>query len=364
MQLERIETSRYVIPLPQPLGDSTHGRIETFSLVVVRLQTGCGLDGVGYTYTIGRAGAGAVESLIAKDLAGLLRGRDPRRVEALWRHMWESLHYIGRGGPASFAISAVDIALWDLKAKAAAEPLWRMLGGHLPRVAAYAGGIDLNFPIAELERQTARNLERGFRAVKMKVGRTKLREDLARVGAVRGVLGPDLPLMVDANMAWSVEQALRASRALADHDVYWLEEPTAPDDFAGHARIQQAGPLPVAAGENLHTLQEFEAMIAAGGVAFPEPDVTNCGGVTAWMKVARLAEARNLPVTSHGVHDLHVSLLAAVPNKSYLEVHGFGLERFIERPLKIAEGYAEPPNLPGHGVQFLWDELERHIVRG
>ena len=131
-----------------------------------------------------------------------------------------------------------------------------------------------------------------------------------------------------------------------------------PSPRAIHARIVQGGGLPIAAGENLHTLHEFHALIAAGGVTFPEPDLSNCGGVSVWLKVARLAEAANLPVTSHGVHDLHVRLLAAVPNASYLEVHGFGLERFMAEPLVIRDGKAVAPDRPGHGVELDWQALE------
>jgi L-alanine-DL-glutamate epimerase-like enolase superfamily enzyme len=122
--------------------------------------------------------------------------------------------------------------------------------------------------------------------------------------------------------------------------------------------VLREGGLPVAAGENLHTLAEFEHLIAAGGVSFPEPDLSNCGGVTVWLKVAHLAEARNLPVTSHGVHDLHVHLLAAVPNASYLEAHGFGLERFVAHPLEVRDGVAVAPERPGHGVDLDWKGLE------
>jgi L-alanine-DL-glutamate epimerase-like enolase superfamily enzyme len=239
-------------------------------------------------------------------------------------------------------------------------PLWRLLGGHDPRVPAYAGGIDLQFPLDQLLRQTEDNLARGFRAIKMKVGRDRLSEDVARIEAMRELLGPELSRMVDANMRWSADQAIRAARAFAGHDVYGLEEPTIPDDVAGLIRVVREGGLPVAAGENLHTLQEFHALIAAGGVTFPEPDLSNCGGISVWLKVARLAEAANLPVTSHGVHDLHVHLLAAVPNASYLEVHGFGLERFMAEPLKIEEGRAIAPERPGHGVELDWAALEAH----
>jgi L-alanine-DL-glutamate epimerase-like enolase superfamily enzyme len=316
-----------------------------------------GAEGLGYTYTVG-AGGGAMQQLIARDLGPLLEGADETRIEALWQKLWWAVHYVGRGGLAVHAISAIDTALWDLMARRRGLPLWRLLGGHDPQVPAYAGGIDLFFTLEELLRQTEDNLAKGFRAIKMKVGRERLSEDTARVAAMREVLGPDVPLMVDANMRWSADQAIRAARAFAEHQVFWLEEPTIPDDIPGHVRILQDGGLPLAAGENLHSIYEFNAMIAAGGVSFPEPDLSNCGGVSVWLKVAHLAEAANLPVTSHGVHDLHVHLLAAVPNASYLEVHGFGLERFIAEPLKIAEGRAIAPERPGHGVELDWQGLE------
>jgi L-alanine-DL-glutamate epimerase-like enolase superfamily enzyme len=175
---------------------------------------------------------------------------------------------------------------------------------------------------------------------------------------MREHLGSGFPLMVDANMRWSVDEAIRAARALAPLDVLWLEEPTIPDDVAGHARVARDGGLPIATGENLHTLHEFTHMIAAGGVSYPEPDVTNCGGVTVFMKVAHLAEAFNLPVTSHGAHDLTVHLLAAAPNRSYLEAHGFGLDRFIADPLVLDDGFALAPERAGHGIRFDWASLE------
>jgi L-alanine-DL-glutamate epimerase-like enolase superfamily enzyme len=357
MAIGAVEVGHYRIPLPAILSDSTHGEISHFELITVRLRADDGAEGLGYTYTVGAGGA-AIRALIARDLTPLLTGADETRIEALWPAMWWRLHYVGRGGPASFAISAVDIALWDLRARRHGLPLWRLLGGHAPRVPAYAGGIDLQFPLERLLRQTEASLQRGFRAIKMKVGRARLHEDLERVAAMRVLLGPGTPLMVDANMRWSADEAIRASRALAAHDVYWLEEPTLPDDVAGHVRILRDGALPIAAGENLHTLAEFERLVGAGGVSFPEPDVSSCGGVTVWLKIAHLAEARNLPVTSHGVHDLHVHLLAAVPNASYLEVHGFGLERFIAEPLAIRDGVAEVPDRPGHGVALDWKGLE------
>ena len=193
----------------------------------------------------------------------------------------------------------------------------------------------------------------------MKVGRTRLAEDVARVSAMRRHLGDGFPLMADANMRWSADAAIRAARALADYDLTWLEEPISPDDIAGHARVLREGGIPIAAGENLHTLGEFRHLIASGGVTYPEPDVTNCGGVTTFLKIAHLAECFNLPATSHGAHDLTVQLLAAVPNRSYLEAHGFGLDAYITEPLAIDNGFALAPDRVGHGVAFDFVKLDR-----
>src|SRR5438128_4521996 len=361
MQIKDIRADHYRIPLPVVLSDSTHGSIPAFELITVRVRDADGAEGVGYTYTVGTGGA-AVLALLGRDLAPRLVGREAERIAEIWQAMWWALHYGGRGGAQMLAMSAIDIALWDLRARRQRAPLWRVLGGFDPRVPCYAGGIDLDFSLDALLRQTDENLARGFRAIKMKVGRPSLRADVERVRAMRAHLGPEFPLMVDANMRWSVDEAIRAARALAESAPLWLEEPTIPDDVPGHARIVHERGPPIAAGENLHTLYEFRQLIAAGGVTFPEPDVTNCGGVTAFMKVCHLAEAFNLPVTSHGAHDLTVHLLAAVPNRSYLEAHGFGLDRFIAEPLRIENGVAIAPDRPGHGIEFDWKGLERHLM--
>lgn len=356
--IRAVEPGFYRIPLPQVLTDSTHGAMQAFELVTVRVRDAEGAEGVGYTYTVGRNGA-AVHAVLAREIAELAAGAEAARIAALWHKLWWALHYGGRGGPTVLALSAFDMALWDLKARRAKLPLWSLLGGYDPDVPVYAGGIDLDLPLDALLRQTDDNRAKGFRAIKMKVGRPHLHEDVERVAAMRAHLGPGFPLMVDANMKWGVDEAIRAARALAPHDLTWLEEPTIPDDPAGHARIVREGGLPVAAGENLRSLWEFKAYIAGGAVTYPEPDVTNCGGVTAFMKVARLAEAFNLPVTSHGAHDVTVHLLAACPNRSYLEAHGFGLERYIAEPLAIAQGKARAPDRPGHGIVFDWAGLAR-----
>lgn len=355
-KLTTLNANHYRIPLDTPLSDSTHGTMTAFELVTVRVRDTDGAEGTGYTYTTGHNGA-AIHSILAREIPEIASGEDADRIEHLWNRVWWGLHYGGRGGPTVLAISALDMALWDLKARRVNLPLWRLLGGNDPAVPCYAGGVDLDLCVKDLLAQTDRNLDKGFRAIKTKVGRKRLSEDVERVAAMRKHLGDGFPLMVDANMKWSADEAIRAARAFQPFGLVWLEEPIIPDDVAGHARVVREGGMPVAAGENVRTLWEFKQLIASGGVTYPEPDVTNCGGITTFMKVAHLAEAFNLPVTSHGAHDVTVHLLAACPNRSYLEAHGFGLDRYIAEPLVLKDGCAIAPERPGHGITFDWSRL-------
>ena len=359
MIIKDVVSDYYRIPLPVPLSDATHGLMEDFELITVKVTTDNGHEGVGYTYTPGTGGT-AIYSAIKDVLGPLVVGLDSRRIEAVWNKMWWGIHYAGRSGISSFAISAIDIALWDLKARSVNEPLWRLLGGCNPEVDVYKGGIDLDFTLDQLCDQINDVIEEGHHATKIKAGRKRLSEDIERIKTVREMLGPDRRLMVDANMKWSVDEAIRAARALVQYDLYWLEEPTIPEDVAGMAQIFQEGGIPIAAGENLHSLCEFNQLIGSRAALFPEIDIANVGGVSTWLKIAHIAEANNLNVTSHGVHDLSVHLLAAVPNASYLEIHGFGLERFTEEALEIKNGVALAPDRPGHGVNFMWDKLNEH----
>jgi L-alanine-DL-glutamate epimerase-like enolase superfamily enzyme len=360
-QIRSLEMGHYRIPLSVALSDSTHGVMTAFEVITVRVMDADGQEGVGYTYTTGHNG-GAVADLARREIPEIVAGLDADLIEQLWQKVWWGLHYGGRGGPTVLALSAFDMALWDLKAKRSHLALWRFLGGHDAAVPCYAGGIDLDLSVDDLLRQTDGNLEKGFRAIKFKAGREKMSEDIARVSAMRRHLGDDFPLMVDANMKWTVDEAIRRARAFRAFDLVWLEEPIIPDDVAGHIRVMLEGGVPIATGENFRTLWEFKQMIAAGGVSYPEPDVTNCGGITPFMKIAHLAEAFNLPVTSHGAHDVTVHLLAAVPNRFYVETHGFGLDRYIADPLEIREGKAIAPDRPGHGITFDWKGLAAHAV--
>jgi L-alanine-DL-glutamate epimerase-like enolase superfamily enzyme len=358
-KIQEVRTDYYRVPLETVLSDSTHGSIPHFEFVTVRVTDADGALGTGYTYAV-NSGAAAFKVLIDDYLTPVLLGGEADATEKLWQDMWWAVHYSGRGGHATSAISAVDVALWDLKARRAQLPLWRLFGGYDARVPVYAGGIDIDFSIEQLLAQADQFQAEGFRAIKMKVGRPNLREDVERVWRMREHLGDDFPLMVDANMKWSADQAIRAARQLEEFNLVWIEEPTIPDDIAGHVRVVREGRTPVATGENVHTLYEFTNLITAGAVTYPEPDVTNIGGMTAFRKVAALAEAHNLPVTSHGAHDLTVQLMAAAPNRAFMERHGFSLDRYVAEPMQVVDGFTEAPDRPGHGIDLDWESLEAH----
>ncbi len=359
MKIERLETAYYRLPL-EAVGDAGHGLLDSEELITLTLHAE-GLAGHGYSYTIGRGGQ-AVRALIDHDLAPLLLGQDARDIEGLWKLMWQRLLYVGRGGLTSFAIAAVDVALWDLRGLSERKPLHALFGAEAREIPAYGSGVDLPKSLPELLKQTESFLARGFPGVKVKIGRRDPREDEQRVGAVRKLIGDGLDLMVDANMTWTADEALERGRRLEQWGLYWYEEPTIPEDVAGHARLAREMDVPIAIGESLHSPHEFRRYVDEQAVEVLQIDPITNGGITASLQALKMADAAGLKTSSHYTDELSAHLLCASSNAVYLEKHAFALDPYLQEPQQVVNGHVRPTETPGTGLRFDVRALESYRI--
>jgi len=349
MKIERITLSRYRWERPLPITNGMH----TYSAVqhcVVRIDTDDGLTGWG----IGGCKQGELEH--RERFARRLIGRDPLLTEAVWAELWMPKKF-GRRGFETRALASLDLALWDLKGRRAGMPVHQLLGGFRTRIPTYvAGGYYADGKgLKELQAEMAGYVERGARAVKMKVGAVPVAEDVARIRAVRRAIGPDVRLMIDANCAYRAYGAAQLARRAEDQDLFWFEEPVQPDDYDGFRRLGAATTVPLAAGENESTIFGFRDLIATQAVSILQPDARH-EGITGFMKIAALAQAHGLDICPHGDQQAHLSLMAAIPNGLMIEYYPREFDPMHGRvyrhtPLLRDDGTVEVPDVPGIGAE-------------
>jgi L-alanine-DL-glutamate epimerase-like enolase superfamily enzyme len=348
------------VPLDRPVTFSTR-RVTAREYCLVRIRASDGTEGLGYCYAVNSAGrllAVAVTDLLAPRLIG----QDSHRVEGLWREMYQDALLLGRTGGVMRALSALDIALWDLNARSAGLPLYRYLGAvSLDRVPAYAsGGYYLpGKTIEDLAREMADHVAEGFKAVKMKVGLESVANERRRIAAVREAIGADVRLMLDANNAWKdLPTALEYVRCFEPFNPFWIEEPFSPDDIDNHARLAAATPVTVATGEVEAGRWRFKDLIAQKATTLLQTDATVCGGITEWRRIAALAASHGIMVEPHAWHDVHVHLVASTPNTTYVEWmpddHIVNFRRLIDTQLVADKGDLLLPQ--GAGLGFAFDD--------
>ena len=354
MKIIDVESFVLHAPIPRLVTDAFN-RADTWGLPGVRIRTDEGLFGTGYTSTLSH-GDFAIKDVIDRIYAPLLLDEDALDIQRHWDRMyWSDAHWVGRLGITQMALAAVDIALWDLKAKFCGLPLWRLLGGHKQGVVGSynTDGGWLNFEVSRLVDEMSAILEQGWTGVKMKIGKSDPREDLSRVAAVRDALGPDVDLMVDVNQRWDRTRALAWADRFAEFDVTWLEEPMDPDDVEGHARLAETTRIPIAVGEHVYSRTAFRDLIARGHIGYVQADVTRVGGITEWLAVAEIAQSYHVPVVPHhaDMMRVHQHLGAGHPAAPMIECIPWLQDLFCE-PADIRAGVFHVPETPGASTTF------------
>lgn len=335
---------------------SALARYDWLDMTVVEVVTEDGVTGLGYNYGVGGHASCALVPYITQELAPLVIGEDVTRPAALWERLAAPNKARVLAGLGAWALSAVDIAVWDAFARTQGMPLHRILGSHADTVPVYGSGGWLTLSDEELVDECAGFIERGIGAYKYKIGGPR---DDARTHLLRKEFGADLELLVDANQVYSVAEAIEVSRMLAHHGVAWMEEPVIAASVDDLAEVARHSAVPLAAGENLYTRWEFRELCTQRSVDYLQPDVGRCGGITEFVKIATLAESHGLALTCHLLHELSVSLVPTCTTAYAVEWLGLVPDSIFATTFEVVDGRAALPNVPGHGIELAEDTIGR-----
>jgi L-alanine-DL-glutamate epimerase-like enolase superfamily enzyme len=349
MKITGFEVFLLGLPADEPLGLEPANPNGKRPNVLLLLQTDAGIEGVGFTFL--GAGLSRALKVAVEDMAALCVGFDPAQHDVLIAKIVAAAGGSGPAGIFTLALAAIDIALWDVRAKAAEQPLWRMLGADGSPVPTYASGALMReLDLDAILRSCGRLVAAGYKQVKMQLalpGEHRPEVEIDRIRGIREALGSDVELMCDINQRWSVQRAIDMGKSLEEFNLAWIEDPAPADDFPGQARTNAALPMPVATGEYIYGLSGFRLLLDAAPPDFVMIDPFRAGGITPWLQIAKLAETHRKPVVSHLAPEIQLHLLGAIPNGHTVEYMPWSYAMFKDVPWPKA-GYLEPG--PAHGL--------------
>jgi L-alanine-DL-glutamate epimerase-like enolase superfamily enzyme len=362
MKITGVQTTLVNVPIGKPLKTSIHD-IRSVGCVLVFIDTDAGISGEGYIFTLSAKRLDVFSAMILS-LKGELLGEDPHYTERIWQKLWRELNFFGHKGVSIFAISALDMACWDLVGKAAGKPLYHLFGGCRDRVPVYASaGLWLSASIDELVKEAKDFKAEGFMAMKLRVGKARVEEDVERVTAVRQAIGSEAGLMIDANQGFTVEHAIRLGRKLEEFNLIWFEEPVPAYDLEGSSRVAAALDVPIASGETEYTRYGFRQMLELKAADILMPDLARVGGFTEFLKVAHMAEAYEVPVSPHIFTEQSLQILGSVPNGTYLEHMPWFAALFREK-ISVKDGTVDLPPRPATGFTLDPQAIDRYRIKG
>ena len=360
MKIESVTTTLIDLPLPAPIGTAIHS-IQSVGCVLVEARSADGVVGQSYVFTINGERLRAFDEMIV-GLSRFVLGHDAHATEGLWHTLWTEINPTGHKGVTVSAMSALDIALWDVVGRTLDTPLHHLWGSCRSEVPTYASsGLWLSHSIGELEAEAQEFVDHGFTAMKIRIGNERIADDVERVRAVREVVGPDIGLLVDANQKFSPKHAIRLGRALEEFELVWFEEPVAAYDLVGHNRVREAVDVPIASGETEYTRFGMQAMLDAGSADVLMPDLQRIGGFSEFRKSSAAASAQNIPVSSHFFTELSLCLAGSLHNCMSVEhVNWFG--DLFNESMELREGRLVIPDRPGHGFTFNDEAITRFAL--
>jgi len=361
VKITNIRTLKVEVPLDKPMITAIH-RTETVGCLLVVIETECGLVGENYIFALNKARLEVFEGMI-RSLSQYVIGQNALYVERIWEHMWADINPVGQKGIAVSAISALDTALWDLIGKRAGLPLYQLFGACRDRVHAYASsGLWLSSSIDELVEEAQDFVRQGFRSMKLRLGKDNPAEDVARVAALREVLGDEIEILTDANQALTPRQAMHLARQIEKYNIGWFEEPVPAHDLVGHARILESINIPVASGETDYTRFGMKTILDARAVDILMPDLQRIGGLSEFRKAAALASAYHVPVSTHIFTEQSLSIAGSTANCISVE-HVSWFTPLFRESMQIEEGNILMPEEPGLGFTFDYNFIDQHLMK-